>query len=95
MRSHKLHDRLRRASETTGIGRTTIADTLRVSRSAVDSWFSGTRRPDFETVERLAVVLQTTPEWLTFGVAPTSPGDPEAAPATAPATAPAAERGEP
>jgi transcriptional regulator with XRE-family HTH domain len=83
MRSHRLKERLQQAADAIGIGRTTVAETLDVSRSAVDSWFSGSRSPDLRTIERLAVVLQTTPSWLAFGVSASAPEAPDASAETA------------
>jgi len=81
MRSHKLPERLQEALRERGITRTDLAEALNVSRSAVDSWMSGGRKPPAETIERIAVILHTDAAWLLFGTkvtaiaAPNDAGD--------------------
>lgn len=67
MRSHKLPDRLQEALQKRGITRADLSEALKVSRSAVDSWMSGGRKPPVDTVERIAVILNTDAAWLLFG----------------------------
>jgi len=67
MESVKLPQRLARALAARSIPRTKLADALGVGRSAVDHWMAGSRTPDTETLERIAIILNVRAAWLAFG----------------------------
>jgi phage repressor protein C with HTH and peptisase S24 domain len=45
-----------------------IYQRIDVSRSTASSWVNGTSTPAGKNLEKLAKILQTTPEWILFGV---------------------------
>lgn len=49
------------------VSQTAVGRAIGVTGVTVGSWEAGKTEPDFETVVRLAKVLNTTPEWLAFG----------------------------
>lgn len=77
MRSAKLPARMAKAMEAKSISRADLALALSVSQSAVDRWMTGNRTPKNSMIERIAVVLGVTPQYLAFGVE--EPGDAPAA----------------
>lgn len=67
------------------ISQSWVGERIGVTGVTIGSWEAGKTEPDFETVERLAEVLGTTPEWLAFGIATIpykegKPGDPGSVP---------------
>lgn len=45
-----------------GLTQQAFADLLYVSRELVSKWENGTRRPDYDMIERLAQVLEVSPD---------------------------------
>lgn len=47
-----------------------LAKALGVSVQAVNHWFTGKAKPNMQSVERLAMLLEVDPSWLAMGVSP-------------------------
>lgn len=60
--------RLRTLREAAGLQQRELSDKLDISRSAVTQWERNVTQPSLAMIERLAVVLKTTPEFLAFGL---------------------------
>lgn len=66
----ELGARLREAREAASVTQTSLAEAAGISRPAVSQFESGLKRPELETVERLAFALDVRAGWLAFGEAP-------------------------
>jgi transcriptional regulator with XRE-family HTH domain len=51
-----------------GMTQHTLAKHLEKNRSSVAQWERGKNVPDIHTIEQAAVLLNTTPQWLAFGI---------------------------
>ena len=60
--------RLAAAIEKKGLSQADIGRRMGISRSAVNWWTSGNTYPSIDNVKELAKLLDTTPEWLLFGL---------------------------
>lgn len=59
-----LHDRIREAREQAGLFQYQLAAALHVRPSAVSHWEAGRRRPDQDTLDRIAELTFTDPDVL-------------------------------
>ena len=62
-----LGNRLKSRSEELGIKQTELSKRLKISRSTLNGYFTGYREPDLKTLEKLALELDTTVEYLVTG----------------------------
>lgn len=67
-----FHSRLQEASNLSGVSQSEISRQLNVARNTVNKWFTGKTFPEPETIDLLASILNTSPQWL-FGADETSP----------------------
>ena len=62
-----LADRIKQVRHTAGLTQAELAEALGVSQPTVNRWETGETEPARTTLEQLAEVTGTTPEWLAFG----------------------------
>ncbi|MBE0467213.1 MAG: helix-turn-helix transcriptional regulator [Candidatus Desulforudis sp.] len=68
-----LEDRLRKAREARGWTQSQLGAKLNVSDATISRYEKGLRYPDLETLKRLALVLETSVDYLVGE----KPGDPD------------------
>lgn len=68
-----IGDRLKTKSNELGIKQSELANRLKISRSTLNGYFTNYREPDLKTLEKLAIELDTSIEYLVTGKDPTSP----------------------
>lgn len=61
-------DRIREKRESSEKTQQYVAQHLKISRSAIAQWESNTTHPSLKTLEELALLLNTTPEFLAFNI---------------------------
>lgn len=59
------HERLDQILAVRRLSQTQLASLLGISTGTVSKWRGGTQKPELETLERMATVLNVSPDWLT------------------------------
>lgn len=62
-----LGERIRKARESSGLKQSDLAPKLRVSRTAIAGWESGTHRPSYSALVLLADITGVPVEWIETG----------------------------
>ena len=65
--SFMLHERIRNLRLSKNLTLQQVADEFQISRASVSSWESGVNQPDSRKLEKLALLLNTTVEYLITG----------------------------
>lgn len=65
-----FNDRLKEARQKAGLTQAELAQSIAINQSTIAYWENGRSEPDTQKLQKLAEILNVTPEWLTFGKTP-------------------------
>jgi transcriptional regulator with XRE-family HTH domain len=68
MGSTSVGSRIKEARERQQLTQRDLANVLGLSRAAVAQWESDTTSPSIQTIAKTAKLLETSPQWLAFGI---------------------------
>ncbi len=63
-------DRIAERMKELGVSQARVARELEITRASVSQWFSGRSKPSDKSISKLAVILDTSEQWLISGRGP-------------------------